>query len=104
MMYFNWFYESLKEEIDGAMTYAKMAIELKAMNDKMSKTFYDMAVQEGEHAKHLFQMSLDYYDKITSVYNPSEIPTYLTDIKEKIVDCYTSKSVEMKLLFSMYKD
>lgn len=98
-----WFHEELVEEIDGAMVYAKKAIELKAMSEKMSKMFYDMATQESEHAKNIYNMAMEYYDKITSAYNET-IPAYLSDIRDKILDCYTSKSIEVKMLLSMYKD
>ena len=99
-----WFHDTIDEELDGAMTYAKKAIELKSMSEKMAKTFYDMANQEMEHAKHLFQMAIDYYDKVTEAYSTESIPEYLSDIKDKIVECYTSKSLSTKLLIGMYKD
>lgn len=99
-----WFHDTIDEELDGAMTYAKKAIELKSMSEKMAKTFYDMANQEMEHAKNLFQMGIDYYDKVTDAYSTESIPEYLSDIKDKIVECYTSKSLSTKLLIGMYKD
>lgn len=99
-----WFHDELIEEIDGAIVYAKTAIELKAMSDKMSKTFYDMAVQESEHAKNIYTMGIEYYNKIVSVYEPERIPEYLTEIKDKMSELYTSKSVDIKMLLSMYKD
>lgn len=99
-----WLHDELVEEIHGAITYAKVAIELKAMSDKMSKTFYEMALQESEHARNLYNMSMDYYNKITEPYDIDSIPTYLSDIRDKILECYTSKSIEIKMLLSMYKD
>lgn len=98
-----WFHCELKDEVEGAITYIKMAIELKAMSDKMSKTFYEMALQEYEHVKNLYNMAMEYYGKIVSPYTDI-VPEYLLDLREKILDCYTSKSVEIKLLISMYKD
>lgn len=99
----NWFLDELKDEVEGAITYIKTAIELKAMNDKMSKTFYDMAIQESEHVKKIFDMSMEYYEKISGAWTDN-IPEFIIDTKEQIVDCYTKKSVEIKLLIGMYKD
>lgn len=99
-----WLHDELVEEIHGALTYAKVAIELKAMSEKMAKTFYEMATQEAEHAKNLYNMAMEYYDKIVEPYSMDNIPTYLSEIKDKILECYTSKSIEVKLLLNMYKD
>ena len=104
IMDLKWLHDELVEEIHGALTYAKVAIELKAMSEKMAKTFYEMATQEAEHAKHLYDMAMEYYDKIVEPYSMDNIPTYLSDIKDKILECYTSKSIEVKLLLNMYKD
>lgn len=103
-MNLQWFHDTISEELDGAMSYAKKAIELKAMTEKMSKTFNEMANQEMEHAKNLFQMAIDYYDKVSDAYSEDSIPTYLLDLKDKIIECYTSKSLTTKMLIGMYKD
>ena len=99
----NWFLDALEDEVEGATTYIKSAIELKAMSDSMSKTLYEMAVQESNHMKNIFDMSMDYYEKISNAWN-GNIPSFLTETKEKIVECYTNKSIEIKWLISMYKD
>ena len=99
-----WFHDELVEELSGSIVYAKMAIELKAMTDKMAKMFYEMSVQESEHAKNIYTMGMEYYDKITSAYSEDKIPGYLSEIRDKMSECYTSKSVEIKMLLSMYKD
>lgn len=102
-MDFKWFYDELKDEIEGATTYIKVAIEFKAMDEKMSKTFYEMATQEAEHARKIFDMAMDYYNQISEAWS-EKVPEFIVKIKEDIVNCYTKKSVEIKLLLSMYKD
>lgn len=98
-----WFQDALKEEVEGSITYIKIAIELKAMSDKMSKNFFDMSVQEADHAKKLFEMSMEYYTKVSEAWDDS-LPKFMEDIKNDIVKCYTEKAVEIKMLQSMYKD
>lgn len=103
-MYLSWFHEELKEEIAGAKTYIKKALEVKAMSEKMAKTFYEMAIQESEHAKNIYTMSMEYFDKIASAYSVDTIPEYLCEIRDNIIDCYTKEAIDLKMLIAMYKD
>lgn len=98
-----YFYDQIKDELCGAKQYIKYAIELKAMAPSWSKTLVQMSAAELEHASNLYNMAMEYVDRIGSVF-PTKIPKHITSMKEKITDCYTEKSTEVKLMHTMYKE
>lgn len=102
-MDFKWFLDELKDEVEGAAMYAKRAIEIKAMSEKMSKTLYEMSLQEADHAKKIFDMGMEYYSKIAEAWN-NNVPEFIEETKKHLVDCYTDKIVEIKMLQTAYKD
>lgn len=93
--------DRISDELVGAKWYAKNAIETKALNPEASKVFLEMSSTELEHAASLFSMFRDYYSKISKVYD--EVPEYISEIKEEIVDNYTEMSTKVKFLHEMYK-
>ena len=96
-----YFKEHICEELDGACDYIKKAIELKAMDVAMSKTFVDMSAAELNHATQLHKMFGEYYTKVVGVYK--EPPEYLAEIKGYIEDAFPEKSAKILLMHEMYK-
>lgn len=98
-----YFYDQIKDELCGAKQYIKYAIELKAMSPSWSKTLVQMSAMELEHASNLYNMAMEYIDRMSAGYS-TKIPKYISDMKDKITDCYTDKSAEVKMLHAMYKE
>jgi len=98
-----YFYGAIHEEIDGAKEYIKKAMELKAMSSSMSKRLHDMAKDEQKHAEYLYEMAMSYYGKITEPYG-SSVPSYISDLRDKITTLYAKEMVEVKILITMYED
>lgn len=96
-----YFKEHICEELDGACDYIKKAIELKAMDATMSKTFADMSAAELNHATQLHKMFGEYYAKVTGPYK--ETPDYLVKIKDHIEEVFPEKSAKILLMHEMYK-
>lgn len=89
------------EELEGACDYIKKAIELKAMDAAMSKTFVDMSAAELNHATQLHKMFGEYYAKVTGAYK--EKPKYLVEVKDRIEEVFPEKSAKILLMHEMYK-
>lgn len=96
-----YFEEHIYEELDGACDYIKKAIELKAMDTTMSKTFVDMSAAELNHATQLHKMFGEYYAKVTGAYK--ETPEYLVEVKDRIEEVFPEKSAKILLMHEMYK-
>ena len=97
----HYFKEHICEELDGACDYIKKAIELKAMDAAMSKTFADMSAAELNHATQLHKMFGEYYVKVTSVYK--EPPDYLVEIQNFLGEKFPEKSAKILHMHEMYK-
>lgn len=87
------------EELEGAMQYAKAALELKASNPSWSNTFLAMCTQELSHAKNFYDMFTEYYTKAVAPYK--EQPKYFRDMRQEIVDLYTKGYAEAKCVQEM---
>lgn len=96
-----YFEEHILEELDGACDYIKRAIELKAMDATMSKTFSEMSAAELNHATQLHKMFGEYYAKVVGPYK--EAPEYLATIKDNIEEVFPEKSAKILLMHEMYK-
>ena len=96
-----YFEDHIYEELDGACDYIKKAIELKAMDPVMSKTFVDMSAAELNHATQLHKMFGEYYAKVTGPYK--ETPGYLAETKSRIEEVFPEKSAKILLMHEMYK-
>ena len=99
MMDCEYFKNHIKEELDGAIAYAKAALELKAVNPSWAKMFLDMCAQELIHAKNFYDMFNEYYDKVVKPY--SEIPKYFRDMKTEMVDLYTECYSRVKTMHEL---
>lgn len=96
-----YFEDHIMEELDGACDYIKRAIELKAMDVAMSKTFAEMSAAELNHATSLHKMFGEYYTKVAGVYK--EAPAYLVKVKDDIDAVFPEKSANILLMHEMYK-
>lgn len=96
-----YFEDHIYEELDGACDYIKKAIELKAMDAAMSKTFVDMSAAELNHATQLHKMFGEYYAKVIGAYK--EKPEYLVEVKDRIEEVFPEKSAKILLMHEMYK-
>ena len=96
-----YFESHIMEELDGACDYIKRAIELKAMDAAMSKTFAEMSAAELDHANHLHKMFGVYYTKVAGAFK--EAPAYLVKVKEDIDAVFPDKSAKILLMHEMYK-
>lgn len=92
--------EHLKEELEGAKEYIKRAIEIKAMDPSWGKLLYTMSVEELGHATNFYDMSVEYYNKVTSAYK--EPPKYMEECMDEITDMYAECSVKIKKMQEMY--
>lgn len=95
-----YFEEHICDELEGAKTYIKNAIEIKAMSPSWAKTFVDMSAAELNHATNLFKMFEEYYKKISETYK--EVPSYLEEMHTRVVDSYTEKYSQIKHMHDMY--
>ena len=96
-----YFEDHIYEELDGACDYIKKAIELKAMDAAMSKTFVDMSAAELNHATQLHKMFGEYYAKVVGPYK--EEPEYLVEVKDRIEEVFPNKSAKILHMHEMYK-
>ena len=90
------------EELDGAKEYIQRAIEIKAMDASWGKRFYEMSTQELNHAQYFFDMSKDYYEKVTSAFK--EPPEYMEDCMDESVRIFTERYAQIKIMQGMYNN
>lgn len=95
-----YFKNQINEELCGAKDYIKKAIELKPMNITWSKMLVDMSAAELNHATNLYKMFNEYYDIMAKKY--SEVPEYIEEIRDEVIDCYAEKSAIVKAMHEMY--
>ena len=98
-----YFYDQIKDELCGAKQYIKFAIELKSMTSSWSKTLMQMSEAELSHASNLYNMAMNYVDRISEGFS-KQVPSYVTEMRDKITECYTNKSAEVRMLHLMYKE
>lgn len=91
----------IEEELEGAMRYAKMAVELKPMTEAWSKKLMDMSTEEQKHANYLYSMFNEYCSKMAE--SLVDLPNYAKEIRSNTVDQYTKCMVKIKTIQEMYK-
>lgn len=96
-----YFVSHIEEELEGAKDYIKRAIEIKPMQAEWAKHLVEMSAQELSHAMHLFNMFNEYYQILSQTYK--EIPTYIDEAHDQIVDRYTECAAVIKLMHGMFK-
>lgn len=97
-----YFEEHIREELEGAKDYIKRAIELKGMDANWSKTFYNMSLQETDHARQLFKLYEEYVKIIND--NLKSKPEYVIDSMECMIDDYSSMMSELSVMQNIYKE
>lgn len=93
--------DKIKDELCGAKSYIKMAIELKPMTETWSKKFYEMSIEEHKHANNFYSMFNEYCSKISNEY--TDLPDYIKEMRHEIVDMYTDYTACIKALWEAYK-
>ena len=94
------FKDKIIDELDGALCYAKTALEFKAMSSSFSKSFIEMSATELQHAQTIYHLFDDYYKTISKPYD--ELPQEWMDVKDEIIDIYGEKSVKVKAMHELY--
>lgn len=92
----------IKEELKGSKDYIKRAIEIKPMDAAWSKTLVEMSANELTHATHLYNMANQYVNTIMKG-TYQELPDYVSDMWQDIVDNYTECSALIKHMHEMIK-
>lgn len=100
-MGFEYFKETICEELCGAKDYIVKAIEIRAMAPTWAKTLAAMSLEELEHTTKLYKMFEEYYVKQSASYNNNP-PEYITGIRKDIVECMTDKTAEVRYLHDMF--
>lgn len=93
--------ELIEEELEGSMRYVKTAIELKPMTEAWSKKFLDMSVEEHKHANNLYLLFNEYCSKIAGSF--VDVPTYVSEVRSKTIDCYADCTAKIKAMWDIYK-
>lgn len=99
----DYFEDQICDEFDGAEDYAKKAIENKVLYPDWSKTFNTMAEVEMDHAKNLYDMCAKYYQKITTSYNPEDIPSNIQNRWTSISLTYAENFAKVSALLKCYE-
>ena len=91
-----WFKDEICEELKGAETYLKCAIDNMKTNPDWAKTFHTMAEQEQEHATNIYKMFMDMYT------NTEEPTTYMKSCRDAIMKCFSDSMREIEDLKTGY--
>lgn len=65
--------KQMHEEIEGAETYAKLAVHYKTENPTMAKMYYDMANDEAKHADMIHAEVVKLIDKQRAIAPPPQV-------------------------------
>lgn len=95
-----YFRDQMTEELEGAADYAKLALEMKAMNPAWGKMLLDMSAAELGHATTLHKMYDEYCQVVGKSYN--ELPQYMRDIHSEIAKIYAECYAKVKLMHEAY--
>ena len=75
--------KQMRDEIDGAKEYAKLAVHYKPDNPTMAKTYYDMANDEMRHADMIHAEAVRQIEKQKAIAPPPEIMLTLWEDEHK---------------------
>lgn len=102
-MNLEYFYNQICEELHGAKDYIVNAMEIRAMDQNWASTLVGMSATELTHADNLFKMFEQYYNILSKSYGPGKVPDYVEDMRDKITECYMTKSAKIKYMHETYK-
>lgn len=91
--------EQIKEELHGASEYAKLAVLHKSDMPTLAKIYYDMAMQEVQHADMLHTEAVKAIEKQRAIETPPKIMLELWEEEHKE---YVEKAAHVKYMLSMF--
>ena len=97
-----WFRETICEELDGACSYVKKGIELRAMQSTWADKLVKMSAEELEHAKHFYKMFEEYCEIQKKEYG-GKLPYYIAEDWEAVASCFDRKVSHILQLHGEYK-
>lgn len=100
-MTLEYLHERICEELCDAKEYIKLAIELKSSKPEEAKTFATMSSDELSHATNLFKIYDSRYNEAIKAY--SEVPGYMQECRDEVVETYTKKAAKVKYLHELYQ-
>lgn len=94
--------EFIEEEIDGAETYAKMAVKFKTDRPELGKMFFMMSTEEMNHVKYLH----DAVVKIIEEYRreKGEPPAAMLAVYDYLHEKHIDDAKEVRILQDQYKE
>ena len=92
----------IDEEIDGACTYAKLALKLKDERPQLAQTFYSLTVDEMKHIDIL-------HDEVVRVINEhkatgAEVPVEMQAVYDYVHDKEIERVHHIKMYLEQYKE
>ena len=97
ILYYN---NQVKEELDGATSYIKKAIDIKKDHPTWAQMYQKMSMAELGHANDLMKIFEEDYKAETTGMNP--IPSYLCDIRKSIMDMYQEFASKVNYMHELY--
>ena len=92
--------EQITDEVEGAVEYAKMALEQKGVDNELSKLYYELAKTEYTHVQKLHEASIRKINEAkTSGANP---PQYMLDKWDETHTQLIDRMAKVKTFMDMY--
>lgn len=100
ILYYN---NQVKEELDGAMSYIKKAIDMKKERPNWAQMYQKMSMAELEHASNLMKIfEEDYKACVADMEAKGHSPLYLIDCRASILDMYQEFSSKVNYMHELY--
>lgn len=91
--------EQIKEELHGAKEYAKLAALHKSDMPTLAKVYYDMAMQEAQHADMMHTEVVKLIEKQRTIETPPKVMLELWEEEHKE---YVELAAHVKYMLSMF--
>lgn len=100
ILYYN---GQVKEELDGAMSYIKKAIDMKKEHPNWAQMYQKMSMAELEHASNLMKIfEEDYKACVADMEAKGHSPLYLIDCRASIMDMYQEFASKVNYMHELY--
>lgn len=96
-----YFKDQIKDELNGAMSYIRLAMETKVSHPEWSSMFVEMSLMEVDHATNLYKMFTDETGPLMESY--SETPEYISKIVKEVISFYSKHYAEVMYMHDAYK-